>query len=148
MNMAAHWAHWDLLLQARAAGVQWTESLTAVAASRGHLRLLQRLRQAGCPWDEAVVDYACFFRYENIVIWALNNGAPTSGSWLETATRWDSQQVLRWAWEHGRLPADTIPELQVMARNCGKSAIATWLDSLLAASSTSSQPGMPPQPPS
>jgi hypothetical protein len=139
----AHWAHWDLLLQARAAGIHWTHSLTATAAWYDHSRLLQRLRQAGCPWNGDVVRNACWSGNENIAIWALDNGAPTYGGWLETATRLGCQQVLRWAWEHGRLPPNMIPELEQTARNYDQSAIATWLDSLLAAGSMSPQAGIP-----
>jgi hypothetical protein len=128
IGMAVEWAHWDLLLQARAAGIEWSYGLTAYAAACGHLHLLQRLRYAGCPWDEDVVNNACWHEYESIAIWALDNGAPTYGKWLKVATRSGCQQVLRWAWEHGRLPANMIPVLKQKAQNYP--AIANWLDSL------------------
>jgi hypothetical protein len=126
---AANWAHWDLLLQARAAGIQWTHRLATAAASCGHLHLLQRLRHEGCPWDEDVVRTACVryesmrhacWRYESIAVWALENGAPTYGNWLETATRSGCQQVLLWAWDHGRLPANKIPALKWNATHIGE----------------------------
>jgi hypothetical protein len=47
LHIAALWGHWDLLQQARLAGVPWGELVARWATTGGHLGLLRR---RGCPW--------------------------------------------------------------------------------------------------
>jgi hypothetical protein len=128
IDTAASWGHWDLLLQARAAGVEWDTYLTHCAACAGHLRMLQQLLEAGCPWSPFVVPSAVDNGNSSLAILALEHGAPTFDDWLSYTARCGCLPVLQWAWSHGRLPAETIPELRWHALNQRHGHVVVWLD--------------------
>jgi hypothetical protein len=132
----AKWGHWDLLLQAQAAGVAWDDNVTWGAACGGHLRLLQQLRQAGCPWHSYVVQSACQQGHDGLAIWALEHGAPTFDGWLAKATLCGRLPVLQWAWSRGRLPTGNIPVLRHQAVVWGHGHIVAWLDEVSAQEAT------------
>jgi hypothetical protein len=130
MAIAAKWGHWDMLLQARAAGVPWNEDVTNCAARGGHLRLLQQLRQAGCPWNNFVVWGACEQGHDKLAVWALDNGAPTFSYWLGDAAQRGRLTALRWAQSKARLSTADIPLLREVAAKAGHNAVVAWLDRL------------------
>jgi hypothetical protein len=69
-------------------------------------------------------------RHERLAVWALDNGAPTSPSWLRTAAHSGCLAVLQWAQSKARLPPADIPQLRDVAAEAGHNAVVAWLDSL------------------
>jgi hypothetical protein len=128
VRIASKWGHWDLMLQARAAGVEWRDVRgMADAAWLGHLPMLRQLRQHGCAWDEGVISSAWLRGHECLAIWALDNGAPSPDNWLDSVARSGCLRVLRWAWEHGR-NTQVLPRLKQAA--FFRTDVVKWLDSL------------------
>jgi hypothetical protein len=152
---AAQWGHWDLLLQARAAGQEWSARTAAGAAWGGHTGLLRRLVAAGCPWDTQVreeplhicvssflactvcvcvcvraqvVYLACLYVHPDTAIWALEAGAPVHEDWLDSVAACGCVPVLQWALRRGRLNlADAAPSMVELAREYGKAHVVEWI---------------------
>jgi hypothetical protein len=135
--VAAQWGHWDLIEQATRAGVDArnTPFVCSGAAYGGHLRLLKLLRLHNFAWDWQVVFRSCLTHNEEMAIWALENEAPVyrddTCSWLQDAASCGCLKVLRWAHEHGRLPAGDIPAIIRTADDERQYDVVSWLRTIL-----------------
>jgi hypothetical protein len=129
LRSAALWGQWDLIVQARAAGMEWDKRLCADAATAGNLPLLCLLRRNGCPWDELVVFHACRRGDERMALWALENDAPAL-HFARSAAHFGCLAVLRWAHAHHVLRREELPDLRAEAVAGNMPAVVAWLDGL------------------
>lgn len=73
---AASGGHLEMLKWLRAN--PWDEQTCAMAYEEGHFEVLQWVRENGCPWHTITSDAGRYLLRYPVLLWALDNGAPTN----------------------------------------------------------------------